>query len=267
MFALSKIAGILLEPANLALLALIAAALMAGARKSRWARRGRRLGGVVTVLLVLAAVLPIEDWLLAPLENRFAQPLPLPERVDGIIVLGGAIDPVTSAARHEVSLGGAAERMTALVELGRRYPGAQLVFSGGSGSVLRPDAREAPFARALLDNLGFDSHRVAFEGQSRNTRENAELTRQMLAPEARQTWLLVTSATHMPRAMGAFRAVGWPVTAYPVDYGTGGEREWLRFNLGQGLGWLSAATHEWLGLVYYRLRGWSDSVFPAPSGV
>lgn len=266
MFTLSKIATLLLDPANLLLLALVAASLMAGARKSRWARRGTGLGAAATAALVLAAILPWESWLIAPLEERFPPPLPLPARVDGIIVLGGTIDPALSASRHQVSLNDAAERMTALVELGRRYPEAQIVFTGGSGSVLRPDAREAPFARTLLEDVGFDTNRVAFESQSRNTRENAEFSRRMVAPAPGQVWLLVTSATHMPRAVGTFRAAGWPVTAYPVDYRSEEDGPWLRFSLSQGLDQVARASHEWLGLAYYRLRGWTGDLFPAPAG-
>jgi uncharacterized SAM-binding protein YcdF (DUF218 family) len=171
---------------------------------------------------------------------------------------------VVSAERGQPSLNSAAERLTALVELGRRYPDARLVFSGGSGSVLRQDAKEAPVAKALLESLGFDAARVVFEAQSRNTWENAIYSRDLVHPRAGEVWLLVTSAMHMPRSVGAFRAAGWQVTAYPVDYQTTVTSAGLSFSVAGGVSELSAGLHEWLGLVYYRLRGWSDSWYPAP---
>lgn len=265
MFILSKLAGTLLMPGNLAVAVLFAGTVMMFSRKVRWVRRGRRLTLAMVLGLFLVALTPLDRLLIAPLEQRFSQPLPLPATVDGIVVLGGAIDPAGSAQHHQVSLNAAAERMTALVELGRRYPDARLVFSGGSGSVLHPEAKEAPFARALLDQLGFDTHRVLFEGQSRNTWENAQFSRQMIMPETGQTWLLVTSAAHMPRAVGAFRAAGWAVVPYPVDYRCAKAGMGLDFSLAKGLSDLDAVAREWLGLVYYRLRGWSDALFPAPS--
>lgn len=85
-FLLSKLLHVLLEPDSLLILLLcLGAALM-----WRWIRLGRWIVSVATALLVLISVLPLGQWLLMPLENRFPQPviesMPAP---DGIIVLGG----------------------------------------------------------------------------------------------------------------------------------------------------------------------------------
>ncbi len=262
MFVASKVISVLLEPANLLLLVLLCST---GLLFTRLWRLGRRLLGVLAVIMLAIALLPWNAWLVTPLENRFAGPTVLPDRVDGIVVLGGALDPVVSAARGQPSANGAIERITAMVELARRYPGAKLVFSGGSGAIGTQEMKEAPVARAFLTGIGFDADRVTFEAQSRNTRENAMLSKELSAPKPGETWLLVTSATHMPRAIGAFRAVGWPMRPYPVDYATTGGDVGLAFSLGNGLGTLGAALHEWQGLVYYRLRGWSDTLYPGPA--
>lgn len=261
MFVIAKILGALAQPANAALVMLLLGVALLHTRRWLWGRR--LLGGLVAILLVVA-VLPLDEWLLAPLEDRFPAPRDLPERVDGVVVLGGAVDPVVSAARGQPSLNGAVERVTALVELGRRYPDARLVFSGGSGSVTTQEHKEAPAARDFLAGLGFDVGRVVFEAQSRNTRENATLTRERMAPKPGETWLLVTSAMHMPRSVGTFRAVGWPVVPYPVDFVTTGRAGGLGLDLGRGLGALGAALHEGLGMVYYRMRGWTDRLYPGP---
>ena len=95
-------------------------------------------------------------------------------------------------------LNGAAERITEFVALARRYPEARLVFTGGSGFVFTGDLREADVISDVLDGLGFDISRIAFERESRNTYENAVFSRPLVDPEPGETWLLITSAAHMP---------------------------------------------------------------------
>jgi uncharacterized SAM-binding protein YcdF (DUF218 family) len=265
MFVLAKLVGMLTEPLNLFFLV---TAVGCGLLFTRHARLGRRLvAGAVGVGLVLA-LLPVNHWATVMLEDRFPPPARIPDHVDGIIVLGGAIDPVVSAARGQVSLNGAAERLTALVPLARRHPEARLVFSGGSGAVLSQETKEATYAREFYREIGFDADRIIYEAQSRNTHENALFSKQLTDPKPGETWLLITSALHMPRAVGSFRGVGWPVLPYPVDYLTAGRltrAAALRFSLAEGLGGLAAAVHEWEGLVGYRLAGWSDTLFPSPA--
>lgn len=258
MFVVMKVLEMLLSPLELMLIALALALLLFRLGRGRLACR---LVAACVAVQVLLAVLPWSDWLLLPLENRFPPP-PMPERVDGIIVLGGVVDPEMSAARGQPSLNAAAERLTAMMELSRRYPEARVIFSGGSGSITRQELKEAPITRALLASIGADVDRVVFEGQSRNTRENAIFSRPLANPQPGETWLLVTSALHMPRAVGVFRAVSWPVTPYPVDYLTGGERSGPAFKVGAGVSNLRTALHEWGGMAYYRWRGWSDSWYP-----
>ncbi len=261
MFVLSKLAGVLTQPGNMILMTLVAAMLLLFVRRERL---GRVVLTVLTGGLVLVAVVPWADLLVTPLEDRFPFPSPMPALVDGIVVLGGAIDPQVSAARGQPSLNGAAERVTAMIELARRYPDARMVYSGGSGSVTAQELKEAPVAQAFLTAQGMDTSRVLFEGQSRNTRENATLSKAIVTPRPGETWLLVTSAAHMPRAMGAFRAIDWRMVPYPVDYVTTGESDGLRFSVEGGLSAIGGALHEWLGLAYYRGRGWSDGLFPSP---
>lgn len=261
MFVIGKLAEILASPLNLLMLALV---LAVGLERLGRRRAATRLMAAGALFLVLTALLPWGDWLVAPLEERFPPPASLPAHVDGIIVLGGGINPVLSDARGEISLGGAAERVLAFVELTRRFPTARVVYSGGSGSVTRQDLKEAPLARDLMVRLGADSPRMIYEDQSRNTWENAVFSRRMAQPQPGQIWLLVTSAWHMPRSMGAFRAAGWSVIPYPVDYSTAGQSGNMAGGVPSNLTAINLALHEWLGLAYYRVRGWSDHLFPSP---
>jgi uncharacterized SAM-binding protein YcdF (DUF218 family) len=231
---------------------------------------GRRRAGqalVTASLLALLAilVLPVDQWLLRPLEDRFARPSPVPNHVDGIIVLGGAMDGALSDDRDLPSLNYAAERITDGVALARRFPAAILVFTGGNGDLEPVSATEADYARRLFDALGLEGRPIVYERRSRNTWENAVFSREIVHPTPGQTWLLVTSASHMPRSVGIFRKVGWPVVPWPVAYKSGHSWETLYTrHFGEKMEQIDWATHEWVGLLSYWLLGRTSALFPAP---
>jgi uncharacterized SAM-binding protein YcdF (DUF218 family) len=259
-FVASKLFWGLAAPGNLLLLLLLGA-ILAMARSRR--RRGFRVAMVVALALLAVAVLPVGQWLVAPLEERFPVPL-VPARIDGIIVLGGAVDPAISRAHGQVALDEAAERITAALALTERHPEARLLLSGGDGSLLpRPGEEEAELMRALLIELGVAPERLLAEDRSRNTFENAVMSRDMAQPKPGETWLLVTSAAHMPRAVGCFRHIGWDVIPYPVDFRTEDSPR-PEFLLSGHLALLDLAAKEWVGLAAYRLLGRIDTLFPAP---
>lgn len=266
MFLISKLVGYLTDPPTVFLALLVLGLLLS------LSHRRRRLGqgvvcAVVTLILVLSVV-PLDTWILTRLEERFPPPSPLPEHVNGIIVLGGAINPEVSAARGQVSIGAAATRLSSLVPLAVRHPEARLIYSGGAGNPFEQELKEADYASAFYKDIGFDIDRIVFERQSRNTRENATLGKEAMAPKPGETWLLITSAWHMPRAVGCFRAAGWPVIAYPTDYLTTGiEKPWwrdLRFSPARGFNGLNLVLHEVVGLISYRLMGWTNELYPGP---
>jgi uncharacterized SAM-binding protein YcdF (DUF218 family) len=202
---------------------------------------------------------------LEPLEDRFAAITDLPQEVDGIVVLGGSVSLEISEKRRQVAFGGYGERLTAFVTLARHYPDARLMFTGGSGALTLTGFREADVAKRLLSELGMDVSRVIFERESRNTHDNAVFAQRLARPKDGETWLLVTSAFHMPRAVGCFRKAGWDVVPYPVDYGTTGESGFsLGFDLAGGLNALNDAVHEYVGLVAYYLMDRTDALFPGP---
>lgn len=257
-FLLSKLSWPFLQPVGLTLVLLIVGAVLSW---TPWWRAGRRMVALAALLAAGLGVSPAGPYLLRHLEERFPQAAPAGP-IDGIIVLGGGIDPRSSAAHDQPALTDAAERLTAAAALARRYPDAPLVYSGGSGLLLDPDAREAPAAAALLVSLGIDPGRIVLEDQSRDTFENAVLTRALIEPQAGERWLLVTSAFHMPRSVGAFAAAGWSVIPYPVDYRTHAAS--LRPGLGGPFAAAHLALHEWLGLIVYRLTGRTNTLFPGP---
>ncbi len=261
-FALSKIFWLVAQPANLLLLLLLLGLLLA---LTPWRRIGQWLMTVVTLCFVVIAILPLGDWLIQPLEQRFPAPDALPDQVDGVIVLGGAVGVAGTVEYGRPALNGHAERMTEFIALARRYPKAKLVFTGGNATLLgNGKVTEADVARFLFETIGPPPDRVIYESESRNTFENAVNSKRLVAPTDDERWLLVTSAFHMPRAMGVFRKAGWIVQPYPVDYKSR-RRPRMRFSLSGGLSMLHFATHEWIGMVAYHLLDRMDEVFPAPN--
>ena len=234
---------------------------------TRFAALGRKLAVATLVLLALVSFSPLGNLLLYPLESRFPPWDPSRGAPDGIIVLGGSIDPDLSAAHRTPIVRQAADRLLAPAELARRYPKARIVFTGGSANVVSNDAREADWAGTVLETIGIPKDRLIMERNSRNTFENALFTKQLVAPKPGERWLLVTSAYHMPRSMGIFRKAGFDVEAYPVDWRMGGRDDLFSFtNVGtDGLGRTEVAAREWLGLVAYRLRGRTGELLPGPA--
>lgn len=261
-FVLSKILWFLASPVNLAIGGLVLASLLAF---TRFSGPGRWLGLICVFVLGLLAFSPLPRIVVRPLEDRFPQQAVNSGKVDGIIVLGGAI----GVAREDIVLNNAAARMTKAVELARAHPEAKLVFTGGGANLLSPVVRtEADGARLLFLGLGLPEHRLVLEDRSRNTVENAVFTRRLVDPKPGERWLLVTSAWHMPRAMGVFRKAGFQVEAFPVDFLSSGEQaDYLRpyRKAARGLDIADDAFKEWAGLLAYYLAGYTDALFPGPA--
>ena len=266
MFAVfSKLAWMVLAPSSLLVSATVIGALLATSGRRR--RSGRVLSIAAATALLLCAFGPVGYWLAVPLETRFPLPAHIDAPVSGIVVLGGAAREAGPLGDADMlGLNEAAERLSAMILLARRYPQARLVYSGGQGDPFDPSPPEADLVRAHVATLGLDPSRILFENRSRNTAENASFSRDTVRPQQGERWLLVTSAWHMPRAMGCFSAAGFEVEPFPVDFRTNGWSDlWrLHTNAGSGLRLTDTATREWLGLVAYRLTGRIGALLPAP---
>ncbi len=261
-FVVSKVFGFFVQPSNLFLCVGILGLVLTATRR---ARAGRALMAAGLLLLAVAGLSPLGNWLIEPLENRFPPWNPAGGAPDGIVVLGGAISPDVSFPRAQAGLNEAAERVTAAVELARRYPAARLLYSGGN-PWRRAAPGEADVAVALLERMGVARERIIVENKSRNTVENAVYSLELAAPKPGERWLLVTSAYHMPRSIGIFRRLGFDVEAYPVDWRTAGDEGPLFpfDSVGSGLRRTDTAVREWFGLVAYFVTGRCSALFPAP---
>jgi len=199
----------------------------------KWPRRSNGIALVALAAVHAALAVHLVDtasrfqsYLLRPLAARFRQPLLDPDTtVSGIIVLGGGF-----------------ERTREGVRLQHSYPGALLVVSG---------ANDYDYAYARANAA--DPARVIVEPDAKSTFDNARLTRRLLRPQPGERWLLVTSASHMPRAYLAFDGAGFPVIPWPVFEQTGSDQAEAE-----------QATHEILGLIGYRLLGRTRKLWPSP---
>lgn len=263
-FVLSKTLGYLLLPTNfLTAIGVVGAVLMA----TRFAALGRKLVIASVLLLVVCGLSPLGQALIYPLEQRFPPWDAARGAPDGIIILGGSIDADLSVAHGTPVVRGAPDRIIAAAALARRYPNARVVFSGGSANLIANDAREADFAGAIFESLGVDKSRLVMERASRNTQENAQFSKALVAPKDGERWLLVTSAFHMPRSVGLFRKAGFAVEPYPVDWRVGGRDDLMTPSnvTVEGLARTDLAIREWMGLVAYRLTGKIDEFLPGPA--
>ncbi|HMN38615.1 MAG TPA: YdcF family protein [Hyphomicrobium sp.] len=261
--AAAKVLFFLFQPSSLAVLLTALGVVLL--------RAGRRRAGSVSAAagmawLVGAGLLPVGNILIYPLEERFSVPSPAEgQAIAGIIMLGGFEDPWVSSGRGSLNVNEAAERLTESVRLAKRWPDAKVVFTGGWGGLLEGVGADGAVG-AYLRDMGVMPERLILEGRSRNTFENAVFTRDLVAPQPGTVWLLVTSASHMPRAVGAFRQVGFDVLPFPVDFRTRDRGDMLRFftSVPDGLKRCDLAVHEWLGLLMYWLTGRSNALYPAP---
>lgn len=250
-FTISKLFWMLAAPSHWLGALVLACALCLVLGRVRIARV---LALLAALLLLVAGVLPVNSYILRDLENRYPRPA-WPAHVDGILILGAGYNTHVLRARHAPASNSAAYRLTEAYGAARHYPDAKVVFSGGSGALGGTDWSEAESARYVLLQLGLDPKRLVLEARSRNTDENIRFSKQLVKPKPGETWLLVTSAVHMPRAMAIARKNDWQMVAWPSDYITGPEIGGLDFDIGPNLAITDFAVHEAIGVWAYRLTG------------
>ena len=220
--------------------------------------RGRGLIVSALLILLLQGWEPLPDALLRHLERAHPglKPGTPLQAYTGIVVLGGALEPTyVSHGNQQAALNSAAERMTMPVSLLRQFPHLRLLFTGGEGELFAEGLSEAERAKIFFDSLGVPPQQVTYESKSRTTFENATLSANLPGINPSQPWLLLTSASHMPRAMAAFKKAGWNVTPYPVDFQSGEATPWSQYSMAQGARKWKLALHEIFGLWAYQLSG------------
>jgi uncharacterized SAM-binding protein YcdF (DUF218 family) len=260
-FLISKVFWALVQPITLIFLLLLAGWLLTLLRRRRL---GLVMGAFGLLLFGASSFTTLGMLMIAPLEGRFVRPEVLPTSVDHIVMLGGATAGRVSTRRQIAELTEAGDRLTGTLWLAKLYPEARIVLSGGTGLLIADGEPEAETAARFFADHGIARERLVLEGESRNTDENAELTRLMLGDNPGAV-VLVTSAFHMPRSVGLFRKVGIEVVAWPTDYRSGGD-EGVGFDIANpvlNITTTGVAMKEWIGLMVYHWTGRIDDLLPA----
>lgn len=223
--------------------------------------------GAVLVLLSAGTLLifstPLVAYrLLGAIEMRY-EPVPVStaEKVDAIVVLAGALHlPFSPRLDFELREGSDRYRHAARLYLAGVAP--RIVVSGGNVFDPGPGIEsEAFYIRSLLGEWGVPRDAIVIEERSRNTFENAAMTRPILSDAGIKRVALVTSAAHMPRAFAVFKAQGLDAIPMPTDFIVEAYNSVSLLNLlpsAEALYLSTAAIHEHLGLFVYRWRGWAD---------
>jgi len=248
-FVLSKIFWMLVQPSHWLGFLVLATAI---SLLLRWYKTARVFGVAALLLLVLAGFLAVP--LARSLEDRYPRP-PWPAHVDGILVLGSGFDTALFRARGVPASNEGLWRIEAGFAAARHYPGARLVFSGGSGALGGAPFSEAETARLVLAEMGQDPRQLTLEARSRNTYENILFSKDIVKPKPGEVWLLVTAAMHMPRAVAIARKLDWPMTPWPSDYLTAPSGGGDLLSITGNLFYIDYVFHEWIGLAAYRLSG------------
>lgn len=261
-FVISKTVGaVAVLPNLLAIIGLISVSLLC----TRFSALGRKTTLGSFIALALCGFTPLGGLLLEPLENGFSAWVPTADPPTGIVILGGATKPEISALRGLPVSDIGVDRLITGATLAQRYPNARVIYSGGSPELRPNDLREADYALKILSDLGVPTKRIEVEGKSRNTAENAAFSRALASPAPGDRWLLVTSAYHMPRAVGLFRKADFPVEPVPTGWFTAGPTSWFDFgNFGPSMLLVHIASREWIGLAVYRVLGKTDALLPSP---
>lgn len=177
---------------------------------------------------------------------------------DAIVVLGGN----TGGNRRnwfaaEIDSGSAHRRVDTAKALYQAGKAPKIIVSGGANEGDISEARGMEFA---LRNLGVPADAIIREDFSRTTRENALFTQRTMASHQIHSLLVVTSALHMPRAMGVFNHLGISAVAAPNPPQIVLPKDDPDFNpFLPNLRALAASRSiikEYLGYWVYRFRGW-----------
>lgn len=253
-FLISKAIGWWLSPLNFlfGLLVIVLWLLFMGQRGMAIARR---ILALCVVALLVLAIFPVGQWLAWPLEEQTPAFVP-PPKVDGIILLGGIVADGMAGKREVITLDSDASRLFEFIYLSQKYPKAKLVFTGGSNGLIREKPKEAELIKLALEHIGFNTRRIIWEKEARNTYENVLFTKKLLKPKPQDKWVVVTSALHMPRATRAFKKMNWEIIPYPCSYVYPSRLSFApTFNMLENFSILHDVIHEYVGLLVYGFYG------------
>jgi uncharacterized SAM-binding protein YcdF (DUF218 family) len=242
LYHLSRLVGRLIAPVPIFLIICAVVAYLHYRDRRPKLRRRLLIAGIAQLWLFSTGL--TSDALLRPLESAYDAPSTLAPPPAAIVMLSGA---TSRSPVRQIEFNEAADRFTEAVRLAHRYPESLLVFTG---------APEAGRLAELATELGVNRQRIRVDMDSWNTYKNAVKSQALLSGLRRQI-VLITSASHMRRAMGCFRqALGFDPIPWPVDYRRHVFSVWSFLPTRVNLRRSEVALHEYLGLLVYSLAGY-----------
>lgn len=242
LFLLKKAAGELMGPLSIGL---IVALFGLTALYLERLRIAKPLLTLAFVWIALVSYEPVSDMLVRPLEQTYPSLIETPVAVDYILVLGNGH---TSDAKLPVSAQVSSAALARLNEGIRHYyrlPGSKLIVSGYNG--LHDPNTHAALQKKVAVSLGVDAEDILMFEKTKDTFEEAEAMKRVVGD---RPFILVTSATHMPRAYQIFTSLGLNPIAAPTDHAAVGASEWLHTPNGNSLHKSDKAFHEYYGLIW-----------------
>ena len=212
--------------------------------------------------ILIISIFPIGNLGIYYLEREFHTQIAYPDKIDGILILSGATNPYLSNEYNSIEINASAERLIESVFLIRKHQKAKIIFSGGSGYLNFNKLTHAKLAKKFFEKMNVDNGQIIYENKSRNTYENILFSKKIAMPKKNESWLLVTSAFHMKRAILIAKKQNWELIPYAVDFNQP-KKISLRpsINMFSNLSTFQMSFHEWLGLFSYYILGRTNSVF------
>lgn len=251
LFIAKKVIGSLLQPLPMLLLLMGIGLLLIGF--TRWQRGGKTLMLVSWLTLTLISIQPVADRFLFPLEARYPTWRPGQTKVDYIVVLGGGYTYNPDWAPSSNLINNSLPRVTEGVRLYHANPGAKMIFTGAAAQ--GNPVTTAKAGALVAESLGVPAQDILTLDTPRDTEEEAASTAKVVG---RQPFLLVTSASHLPRAMRFFQAQGLNPIPAPANQMaiTTALNPWEKIL--PSAYWLSHSERAWyetLGRIWQRLKG------------
>jgi uncharacterized SAM-binding protein YcdF (DUF218 family) len=252
-YALSKVLDLLVAPLTWAVVLILLALLWMKPRpaRARWALV------FATLVLLAFSIEPVSRRLWASLERAAQDTFHPDPPYDVVVVLGGMVDPAAMRRTGQLELNDSVDRIVRAAQLLRAGQAKNVLITGGITFDGKAERSEADWLAEWLRGEGIAADRIALEGESRNTRENALFSAKILEQRGWKRVLLVTSAWHAPRALGCFRAAGVPADLLTVDHRGGDAATVTWLPRAKAFSDSTDALRELLGGLVYRIVGYS----------
>jgi len=246
-FVLSKILAFLTKPSTWILIVLCLAVF------TKRTRRKFLLLGLLMFFVFTNGFIHYEIsrlWEIPPIGYE-----KLEKKYDVAVVLGGISD--FDGNYNMLEFNESSDRIIHAIKLYKQGFVKKILLSGGTGTMIGLDIREAPNLKKYLTEIGVNEKDIILENNSRNTKENASYSAVILNNKFKNgNFLLVTSAIHMRRSLLCFEKQGIKITPFSTDFSMSERKlyfDHLFLPEAQILNRWEDLIHEWIGFIVYRI--------------